>query len=84
MARSQINIKVDGTPKPIFVIRVPDKRVIEQDHMDDIRKTMYDYHVLFVTSDVKEFTFECFLATEEDNTIIERLTKELNENNRNH
>ena len=70
--------------KPIFLIRVPKELTpssIEY-QMGNIREELSDYHVLFVASNVEEYTFECFLATEEDKTIIERLTNELNEHQR--
>ena len=67
--------------KPIFLVRIPNS--ISPDDcgytMDSLREELTDYHVLFVFSEVKEYTFECFLATEEDKTIIEKLTNELNE-----
>lgn len=67
--------------KPIFIVKVPKgvtPRNIE-DNMESIRGELADYHVLFVSANVEEYAFECFLATKADNEKIEKLINELNE-----
>ncbi len=74
---------VKTPPKPIFVIRVPNK--LSNSEMYEIQKTIAkdtikdDYHVLVVPAPTDEFMFEMFNADKIDvqqwNGIVDKLIK---------
>jgi predicted Zn-ribbon and HTH transcriptional regulator len=74
---------VKTSPKPIFVIRVPNK--LSNSEMYEIQKTIAkdnikdDYHVLVVPAPTDEFMFEMFNADKIDvqqwNGIVDKFIK---------
>ena len=67
--------------KPIFIVKCP--HFMEDDDIKrtaiQLEETLTDYHVFCYKARVKEFVFECFLATKADKERIEKLINELNE-----
>jgi len=64
--------------KPIFIVKLPN--VFNNEQCDSIGKKMeerfFDYHILVVACEVKDFIFECYNTTDLDTKSFEEL-KEL-------
>ena len=67
--------------KPIFIVKCPHFMQIEdlERVAEQLSTQLTDYHVFCYKARVKEFVFECFLATKADKERIEKLINELNE-----
>ena len=68
-------------PKPILIISFPNSMAGEgfDDYCDGIADSMPDYHVIFISHESTEWTFQCFYEKDFNHVKYEEL-KELIKN----